>query len=274
MSDAAPADNALSEDNVLEIRDLAVDFKTDTGLTHALVNVGFDVPRGKVTAVVGESGSGKSVTANCIMRLVQPPGRIIGGTINFTPTDMPPFEIVSLRKKDPRLQELRGGHISMVFQEPMTALSPVYTVGNQVAEAILCHRKVTRKEAMREAAEMLERVGIGEMDRRIKMYPFEFSGGMRQRVVIAMALVCHPEILICDEPTVGLAPIIAKEVYDTIERLKADGLTILLVDQNVREAIRVGDHVYVLEVGQNKVSGTKSEFETNLHDMIKDWLQI
>ena len=156
MSDG---DGQSRTSNVLEIRDLAVDFKTDTGLTHALVNVGFDVPRGKVTAIVGESGSGKSVTANCIMRLIQPPGRIVGGTINFTPTDMAPFEIVSLRKKDPRLQELRGGHISMVFQEPMTALSPVYTVGNQVAEAILCHRKVTRAEAMREAAEMLERVG-------------------------------------------------------------------------------------------------------------------
>ena len=247
----------LSEDNVLEIRDLAVDFKTDTGLTHALVNVGFDVPRGKVTAIVGESGSGKSVTANCIMRLVQPPGRIVGGTIDFTPTDMPPFEIVSLRKKDPRLQELRGGHISMVFQEPMTALSPVYTVGNQVAEAILCHRKVTRGEAMREAAEMLERVGIGEMDRRIKMYPFEFSGGMRQRVVIAMALVCHPEILICDEPTTALDVTIQAEILTLIKDLQRDlKNSVLFITHDLGVVAQIADQVVVMYQGRVLEIGT------------------
>ena len=188
-------------DNVLEIRDLAVDFKTDIGTTQALRDVGFDVPRGKVTAIVGESGSGKSVTANCIMRLILPPGEIISGRIDFSPTSTSPFDIVSLPDKDPRLQDLRGGLISMVFQEPMTALSPVYTVGNQVAEAILCHRNVSKKQAWAEAADMLERVGIDDVPRRIYQYPFEFSGGMRQRVVIAMALVCNPELLICDEPT-------------------------------------------------------------------------
>ena len=257
MSETITDDNALSADNVLEIRGLAVDFKTDTGLTHALVNVGFDVPRGKVTAIVGESGSGKSVTANCIMRLIQPPGRIVGGTIDFTPTDMPPFEIVSLRKKDPRLQELRGGHISMVFQEPMTALSPVYTVGNQVAEAILCHRKVTRGEAMREAAEMLERVGIGEMDRRIRMYPFEFSGGMRQRVVIAMALVCHPEILICDEPTTALDVTIQAEILTLIKDLQRDlKNSVLFITHDLGVVAQIADQVVVMYQGRVLEIGT------------------
>ena len=244
-------------DNVLSIRDLAVDFKTDTGLTHALVNVGFDVPRGKVTAIVGESGSGKSVTANCIMRLVQPPGRIVGGRIDFTPTDMEPFEIVSLGRKDPRLQELRGGHISMVFQEPMTALSPVYTVGNQVAEAILCHRKVTRKEAMREAAEMLERVGIGEIERRIEMYPFEFSGGMRQRVVIAMALVCHPEILICDEPTTALDVTIQAEILTLIKDLQRDlGNSVIFITHDLGVVAQIADQVVVMYQGRVLEIGT------------------
>ena len=173
-------------DNVLEIRNLAVEFKTDTGISKALRDVSFDVPRGKVTAVVGESGSGKSVTANCIMRIIQPPGKIISGEIMFSPIRTDPYDIVSLDNKDPRLVDLRGDLISMVFQEPMTALSPVYTVGNQVAEAILCHRDVTEREAWNEAADMLTQVGIDDVPRRIHQYPFEFSGGMRQRVVIAI----------------------------------------------------------------------------------------
>ena len=125
--------------NVLEIRNLDVDFSTDTGVTTALQGVSFDVPKGEVTAVVGESGSGKSVTANCIMRLIQKPGRIRDGSILFSPEEGEPYDVVALPRKDPRLYDLRGGHISMVFQEPMTALSPVLTVGDQVSEAILCH---------------------------------------------------------------------------------------------------------------------------------------
>ena len=176
---------------VLEVRNLAVEFKTDTGLTHALRNVSFDVPRGEVTAIVGESGSGKSVTANCIMRLIQSPGRITGGSIRFAPASGEAFDIVALGRKDPRLRDLRGGHISMVFQEPMTALSPVHDIGGQVAEAILCHRDVSKEQAWAEAAAMLDHVGIGDVQRRMKMYPFEFSGGMRQRVLRPLA-PSHP----------------------------------------------------------------------------------
>ena len=244
-------------DTVLKIRNLAVEFKTDTGLTHALVNVGFDMPRGQVTAIVGESGSGKSVTANCIMRLIQPPGRIVNGTIDFAPESMDPFEIVSLSKRDPRLQELRGGLISMVFQEPMTALSPVYTVGNQVAEAILCHRKVRRAQALQEAAEMLERVGITDIDRRIRMYPFEFSGGMRQRVVIAMALVCHPEMLICDEPTTALDVTVQAEILTLIRDLQRElNNSVLFITHDIGVVAQLADRVVVMYQGHVVEIGT------------------
>ena len=238
-------------DNVLEIRDLAVEFKTDTGMTHALREVSFDVPRGKVTAIVGESGSGKSVTANCIMRLIQPPGEITRGRIDFSPTRTEPFDIVALPNKDPRLLDLRGGLISMVFQEPMTALSPVYTVGNQVAEAILCHRDVTKKQAWAEAADMLERVGIDDVPRRIYQYPFEFSGGMRQRVVIAMALVCHPELLICDEPTTALDVTIQAEILTLIRDLQRDlQNTVLFITHDLGVVAQLADQVVVMYGGR------------------------
>ena len=258
---------AETTDNVLEIRDLAVDFKTDTGLTNALVNVSFDVPRGKVTAVVGESGSGKSVTANCIMRLIQPPGRITGGTILFQPEQGEAFDIVSLGKKDPRLLDLRGGKISMVFQEPMTALSPVYTVGNQVAEAILCHRDVSKEVAWKEAAHMLERVGIGDIERRMTMYPFEFSGGMRQRVVVAMALVCNPEVLICDEPTTALDVTIQAEILTLIRDLQRElGNSVLFITHDLGVVAQLADQVVVMYQGRVLEIGTvRQVLKTPVH---------
>lgn len=252
---------------VLEIQDLAVDFNTDTGITHALSGVSFNIPRGKVTAVVGESGSGKSVTANCIMRLIQPPGRIISGAIKFAPSDLEPFDIVSLPDKDPRLQELRGGLISMVFQEPMTALSPVYTIGNQVAEAILCHRDVSKEQAWQEAADMLKRVGIEDVERRIKMYPFEFSGGMRQRVVIAMALVCQPEVLICDEPTTALDVTIQAEILTLIKDLQKElGNSVLFITHDLGVVAQSADHVVVMYQGRVLEIGTvRQVLKTPVH---------
>ena len=244
-------------DNVLEIRNLAVEFKTDTGISKALRDVSFDVPRGKVTAVVGESGSGKSVTANCIMRIIQPPGKIISGEIMFSPIRTDPYDIVSLDNKDPRLVDLRGDLISMVFQEPMTALSPVYTVGNQVAEAILCHRDVTEREAWNEAADMLMQVGIDDVPRRIHQYPFEFSGGMRQRVVIAMALVCHPEILICDEPTTALDVTVQAEILTLIRDLQRElNNSVLFITHDLGVVAQLADQVVVMYQGRVLEIGT------------------
>lgn len=244
-------------DNVLEIRDLGVEFKTDTGVTTALRGVNFDVPRGKVTAIVGESGSGKSVTANCIMRLVQPPGRITAGSVMFNPKSSETFDIVTLADKDPKIYDLRGGLISMVFQEPMTALSPVHKVGDQVSEAILCHRDVSKAEAWRESAEMLEHVGIEDVERRINMYPFEFSGGMRQRVVIATALVCHPEVLICDEPTTALDVTIQAEILTLIKRLQSElSNSVLFITHDIGVVAQIADYVVVMYQGRVLEIGT------------------
>lgn len=244
-------------ENVLEIRNLAVDFKTETGITHALAGVNFDVPTGQVTAIVGESGSGKTLTANCIMRLLQPPGEIVSGSIQFSPTDSVSYDILSLADKDPRIYDLRGGHISMVFQEPMTALSPVHRVGDQVSEAILCHRDVPKAKAWEEAAEMLNHVGLEDVERRIKMYPFEFSGGMRQRVVIAMALVCHPEVLICDEPTTALDVTIQAEILTLIRRLHAElGNSVLFITHDLGVVAQIADHVVVMYQGRVLEIGT------------------
>lgn len=238
-------------DNILEIENLGVTFRTDIGETKALNDVNFTVERGKVTAIVGESGSGKSVTANCIMRLVQPPGEITSGTIQFNPATQNSFEIVGLHRKDPRIYDLHGGLISMVFQEPMTALSPVHRVGDQVAEAILCHRSVTKAEAFEEAREMLSRVGIPDIDKRIRMYPFEFSGGMRQRVVIAMALVCHPEVLICDEPTTALDVTIQAEILTLIKDLQAElSNSIIFITHDIGVVAQIADRVVVMYQGR------------------------
>ncbi len=260
---------------VLEVRNLAVQFKTDTGLTHALRNVSFDVPRGEVTAIVGESGSGKSVTANCIMRLIAPPGRITGGSVRFAPNAAEAFDIVALEDRDPRLRALRGGHISMVFQEPMTALSPVHDIGGQVAEAILCHRDASKAEAWAEAAQMLRQVGIGDIERRMKMYPFEFSGGMRQRVVIATALVCRPEVLICDEPTTALDVTIQAEILTLIRRLQSElGNSVVFITHDLGVVAQIADHVVVMYQGRVLEIGTvRQVLKDPLHPYTKGLLK-
>ena len=251
-------------DPIIQINDLSVQFRTDTGITQALDGITFDVERGKVTAIVGESGSGKSVTANCVMRLIQPPGYITGGSIQCRPKANAAFDIVSLPDKDPLLYDLRGGTISMVFQEPMTALSPVLKVGNQISEAILCHRNVTKKQAWREASDMLDHVGIGDVERRMHMYPFEFSGGMRQRAVIAMALVCNPELLICDEPTTALDVTIQAEILTLIRDLQSElNNSVIFITHDLGVVAQIADYVVVMYQGRILEIGS-------VHDVLKD----
>ncbi len=249
--------DAIKSDNILQVRNLAVEFDTETGRTKALQGVSFDVLRGQVTAIIGESGSGKSVTASAIMRLIQPPGRVTAGSIDFAPSSSEPYDVLALIDKDARLGQLRGDHISMVFQEPMTALAPVYTVGNQVAEAILCHRKVSKEVAWNEAANMLQRVGIDDLQRRMQQYPFEFSGGMRQRVVIAMALVCQPDLLICDEPTTALDVTIQAEILTLIRQLKGElNNSVLFITHDIGVVAQLADHVVVMQEGRVLETGT------------------
>ena len=249
--------DAIESDNILQVRNLAVEFHTETGRTKALQGVSFDVPRGQVTAIIGESGSGKSVTASAIMRLIQPPGRVTAGSIDFAPSGSEPYDVLALVDKDARLEQLRGDHISMVFQEPMTALAPVYTVGNQVAEAILCHREVSKEVAWDEAANMLQRVGIDDLQRRMQQYPFEFSGGMRQRVVIAMALVCQPDLLICDEPTTALDVTIQAEILTLIRQFKGElNNSVLFITHDIGVVAQLADHVVVMQGGRVLEAGT------------------
>ncbi len=245
-------------DSLLSVSDLAVEFRTELGTSHALHGINLELQRGRTTAIVGESGSGKSVTAFAIMQLIQRPGRITRGRIMFRPREREPFDVLALGPKDEALYQLRGGDIAMIFQEPMTALSPVHTIGDQVTEAILTHRNITKSSANEIAGDMLERVGIDRA--RMSQYPFEFSGGMRQRVVIAMALVCNPELLICDEPTTALDVTVQAEILALIRELKsALESTVLFITHDLGVVAQIADDVVVMQGGHILETGTVRE---------------
>ncbi|MDP6505358.1 MAG: ABC transporter ATP-binding protein, partial [Planctomycetota bacterium] len=238
-------------DNVLELDNLRVSFHTDEGEIRAVDGVSFSMQRGRIMAVVGESGCGKSVTSYSILRLIQEPGEIKGGRIVFHPKEGDPINITGLQEKSEEMYNLRGGKISMIFQEPMTALSPVHTVGNQICEAILLHQDVKAEEARRKAIQMLTKVGIPGAEQRIDQYPFEMSGGMRQRVVIAMALVCEPEILIADEPTTALDVTIQAQIMGLMKGLQEDmGTSTLLITHDLGVVAQMADDVAVMYLGR------------------------
>ncbi len=269
-------------DNVLNVEDLRVYFDTEEGEVRAVDGVSFAMKRGCIMALVGESGCGKSVTAYSVLRLVQKPGSIKGGSIRFYPSSRKageptpglsregnhmlgsllggvaagrggasPIDITALPENSDALFHLRGGQISMIFQEPMTALSPVHTVGNQICEAILLHQDVTKQEARDRAIEMLRKVGIPGAEKRIDQYPFEMSGGMRQRVVIAMALVCNPEILIADEPTTALDVTIQAQIMGLMKGLQRDlGTSTLLITHDLGVVAQLADDVAVMYLGR------------------------
>ncbi len=238
-------------EKVLQVEDLRVYFHTDEGEIRAVDGVSFEMRRGRITALVGESGCGKSVTSYSILRLIQPPGRIMGGRILFHPKEGKTVDIAALEENSQALFNLRGGNISMIFQEPMTALSPVHTVGNQICEAILLHQNVTEAEARDKAIAMLRKVGIPGAEKRIDQYPFEMSGGMRQRVVIALALVCDPEILIADEPTTALDVTIQAQIMGLMKGLQRDlGTSTLLITHDLGVVAQLADDVAVMYLGR------------------------
>ena len=211
----------------------------------------FTLARGRVLALVGESGCGKSVTSYSILRLIRPPGRIVGGKIVFHPLKGEPINIAALDEKSDALYRVRGGHVSMIFQEPMTALSPVHTVGNQICEAILLHQDVTPEKAREIAIGMLRKVGISGAERRVDQYPHEMSGGMRQRVVIAMALVCNPEVLIADEPTTALDVTIQAQILKLIKDLQREsGTSVIFITHDLGVVAQVADDVAVMYLGR------------------------
>ena len=200
-------------ERLLEVRDLKVYFDTEDGVLHAVDGVDLGVDIGETVGLVGESGCGKSVTAMSVMRLLpMPPGRIAGGEIRWRGEDL-------VKASDEKMQSLRAREIAMIFQEPMTSLNPVYTIGDQIAEVVRLHNKVTRSEALDRAVEMLRLVQIPNAARRVDDYPHQFSGGMRQRVMIAMALSCNPKLLIADEPTTALDVTIQAQILDLVNEL-------------------------------------------------------
>ena len=236
---------------VLIIDDLRVCFDTEEGQVRAVDGVSLKMGRGRIMGVVGESGCGKSVTSYSILQLIQKPGRLESGTICFYPREGEPVEITALDESSDTLFEIRGGKISMIFQEPMTALSPVHTVGNQICEAIRLHQDVTPGQARQRTIQMLSRVGIAGAEQRVDQYPFELSGGMRQRVVIAMALVCSPEILIADEPTTALDVTIQAQIMRLMRDLQRDmGTSILLITHDLGVIAQLCDDVAVMYLGR------------------------
>src|SRR5699024_196703 len=215
-------------EKILEVKDLHVTFSTYGGTVQAVRGVNIDLYKGETLAIVGESGCGKSVTANAIMRLIpSPPGKIANGTITFKGT-----ELTNLSEK--AMRSVRGVDISMVFQDPMTALNPTLTIGTQLTEGLRQHRKVSANEAKETALEMMRLVGIPNPEERMKQYPHQFSGGMRQRIVIAIALICEPELLIADEPTTALDVTIQAQILELFEEIqRVTGVSIILITHDL-----------------------------------------
>jgi oligopeptide/dipeptide ABC transporter ATP-binding protein len=231
----------MVSENILQVRDLRTHFSSDDGVVKAVENVSWDLPRGKTLALVGESGCGKSVTALSIMRLIpDPPGRIVDGRILFDGVDL-------LRLPERQMRRIRGARIGMIFQEPMTSLNPVYTIGYQIEEVITTHEDVKGRAAADRAVQMLRKVGIPAPERRVSEYPHQMSGGMRQRVMIAMALACSPELIIADEPTTALDVTIQAQVLDLLRQLQAEGgMSILLITHDLGVVAEMANFVAVM----------------------------
>lgn len=246
---------------ILNVQGLKTQFHTLEGIAKAVDDVSFHADRGETVGLVGESGSGKSVTVLSIMRLIQsPPGRIVEGQVNFNGVNL-------MDLQENRMRSIRGNQISMIFQEPMTSLNPVYTLGNQIAEMFTIHKGVTRKESMERAVEMLKRVKIPSPGKRAKEYPYQMSGGMRQRAMIAMALACNPAILIADEPTTALDVTIQAQILELILELKAQYNTaVLMITHDLGVISQVAQRVVVMYAGKVVEEGPTHElFSKPLH---------
>jgi len=265
MSETLPSDT----DTVLEIKNLKTYFFLDSGTVRAVDGVNLKLARNTTLGLVGESGCGKSVTALSIMRLIQsPPGRIVEGEILFYRNGgRHGVDLASLDPRGPEMRNIRGGEIAMVFQEPMTSLNPLYTVGSQIAEAVQLHQKVSRREAMDRALEMLRKVRISDPEQRLREYPHQLSGGMRQRVMIAMALSCNPSILIADEPTTALDVTIQAQILDLMRELQNDfGSSIIMITHNLGVISQMADYVAVMYLGKIvEYSDVRTVFHNPLH---------
>ncbi len=233
------------EKPLLEVRSLSTYFYTDEGVVSAVENVTFDIHPGEVLGIVGESGCGKSVTSLSILKLIpDPPGKIVNGEILFEGRDL-------VRLEEKEMQKVRGNEISMIFQEPMTSLNPVFTIGDQIMEAILFHQGLDKREARKRAIEMLHRVKIPSPETRIDSYPHQLSGGMRQRAMIAMALSCQPKLLIADEPTTALDVTIQEEILNLLKEIQSEmKMSVMLITHDLGVVSEMADQVVVMYAGR------------------------
>ncbi len=246
--------------HLLEVKNLETHFPTRAGVVKAVNDVSFHLEAGELLGIVGESGCGKSITSLSIMRLIAPPGKIVGGEILFKGENL-------LKASDERMREIRGDDIAMIFQDPMTSLNPVYTVGEQIAEALRLHRKLSRKDAYAAAVAAMKEVAIPDPKRRVDDYPHQLSGGMRQRVMIAMALACDPLILIADEPTTALDVTIQAQILELLDELrKTRRLAVLLITHDLGVVAEVANRVCVMYTGRIVEEAAVSEiFEHPRH---------
>ncbi len=246
--------------HLLEIKNLQTHFPTKEGVVRAVNDVSFHIDEGELLGLVGESGCGKSITALSVMRLISHPGKIVGGSVKFNGTEL-------TEATEDYMRDLRGNDIAMIFQDPMTSLNPVYTVGEQIAEALRLHRKLSKKDAWDAAVEAMKEVAIPSPARRVNDYPHQLSGGMRQRVMIAMALACEPELLIADEPTTALDVTIQAQILELLNELrKTRKLAILLITHDLGVVAETADRVCVMYTGRIvEESGVEEVFENPKH---------
>jgi peptide/nickel transport system ATP-binding protein len=255
-------------DNILEVDKLITSFETDSGLLRAVDQVSFNVPRGKTLGIVGESGCGKSVTAMSIVRLLpQPAGKILGGSVRFKGHDL-------VHASDKEMRKIRGGEIGVIFQEPMTALNPVHRIGRQVSEVFRLHKKMSKRDAWEASIEMLRLVRIPAPEQRMMDYPHQLSGGMRQRVVIALALACRPSLIIADEPTTALDVTVQAQILDLLERLQDElGMSTILITHDLGVIAETCDEVVVMYAGRVVERARADELFSNpLHAYTKGLL--
>ena len=252
---------------LLEVKDLHTSFYTPAGEVKAVNGVSFNLERGKVLGIVGESGSGKSVTAYSIMQILEKTGKIVSGSVKFDGQ-----ELVGIGEEG--MKKIRGNKISIIFQDPMTSLNPTYTIGHQLMEAIMLHTPRNKQQAWDRAVEMLRLVNVNEPEKRMKQYPFEFSGGMRQRVMIAMALACEPDILIADEPTTALDVTIQAQILELMQSLQKElGMAIIMITHDLGVVAQMCDEVIVMYAGSICEQGTADEiFYNPKHEYTKGLL--
>lgn len=251
--------NEMTE-TVLDIKNLRTYFYLDEGVLKAVDSVGFSIARRETLGIIGESGCGKSVTAQSILRIVPPPGKTVAGKAYFSGRDLQPFDLLTLDPTGNAIRNVRGKNISMIFQEPMTSLSPVHKIGDQIMEAFLLHKTRDKKEARQLTLDMLDEVGIPGPAQRIDYYPHQLSGGLRQRVMIAMALSCHPDLLIADEPTTALDVTVQAQILDLMQHLQEQlGMSIMYITHDLGVIAEIADNVVVMYLGRVVEEGTAED---------------